>query len=427
MTSEGTSTPSPKRRPVELVGKLFDGRVRLERLSTTQNISARTFIQGKLIRKSTRETTLGAAKVAARRWYETLLARHRLGENIHGPTFADIAKKFLAHANHEAVVSEGQRRNYSDKWNLLKPHFDGIKIKDIDARFLLELRRKRAASVTKLGTPITPATLKKDFIFISQVMKHAKEMEKCISELPAFPSFGGTFSISKHGRPFLDEQQYKKLHQSAKERASELGLNPRTQRQRQELYWFILLSVGAALRVGEAYSIRWCDCELVMLKRPDGTEEEVVKMEVLGKHSKQGKRELAYAMFGGVFAFKEMQKARPEATPTDLLFQENHREGIKELLTISDLRMDKKTGRTRDAKSLRPTGISLRLEKGDNVDYRDIARWCRSSPAMIAAFYDQNHPEKSVERLLTFRKSAPSEKTSRGKRSRKGRRGRQAG
>src|SRR5262245_15487291 len=127
MSSEGTSTPPPKRRSVELVGKLFDGRVRLERLSPPKNISARTFIQGKLIRKTTRESTLGAATAVARKWYETLLAKQQLGESVHGPTFAEIAKKFLAHADREAVVSDGQRRNYRDKWNLLKPHFDGIK------------------------------------------------------------------------------------------------------------------------------------------------------------------------------------------------------------------------------------------------------------------------------------------------------------
>jgi integrase len=391
-------------RTLELVGKIFDGRVRLERLPTTKNISARAFIQGKLIRKSTRETTLGAASVVARKWFETLLAKNQLGEHIHGPTFGEIAKKFLEHADREAQVSEGQRRNYHDKWNLLKPHFDGIKVKDVDATFLLELRRKRALAVTKRGTRVKSATLKKDFAFISLVLRHAKEIEKCVIERPAFPQFEGTFSIGKKGRPFLDEQQYKKLHQLAKERAAEPDLNPRTRRQRQELYWFILMCVGAALRVGEAYSIRWCDCELVKLKRADGTEEEAVKMEVLGKHSKGGQRELAYGLFGAVYAFKEMQKARPDATPDDALFLENHRQGMKELLTKAELRTDPKTGRTRDAKSLRPTGISLRLERGDNVSYRDIARWARTSVQVVEDFYDQNHPEKSVERIATFRK-----------------------
>ena len=37
-------------------------------------------------------------------------------------------------------------------------------------------------------------------------------------------------------------------------------------------------------------------------------------------------------------------------------------------------------GRTRDAKNLRQTGISLRLDLGPNPDYRDIAKLARTSP-----------------------------------------------
>ena len=62
-------------------------------------------------------------------------------------------------------------------------------------------------------------------------------------------------------------------------------------------------------------------------------------------------------MFGAVSAFKAMQAARPDAKPDDKLFTENHREGIKELLTKAGLRSDT-DGKTRDAKSLRQTGIS---------------------------------------------------------------------
>ena len=126
-------------------------------------------------------------------------------------------------------------------------------------------------------------------------------------------------------------------------------------------------------------------------------------MKVLGKHSRGCRREEAYGMFGAVTSFKAMQAARPEAKPDDPLFTENHREGIKELLIKAKLREDP-DGRTRDAKSLRQTGISLRLDLGPNPDYRDIAKWARTSPAMIATFYDQTHPQLSVERIVGFRK-----------------------
>ena len=76
------------------------------------------------------------------------------------------------------------------------------------------------------------------------------------------------------------------------------------------------------------------------------------------------------------------------------------REGMKKLLIEAGFRLDRKTGRTRDAKSLRPTGISLRLDGSRTPNYRDVAKWARTSPAMIFSFYDQTHSQESVERIV---------------------------
>jgi len=397
-----------KRSTTEVVVKLYDGKLRLERRNGASIISARTFLQGKLVQKSTGERTLHAATKIATDWYLDLRDRTRRGEHLHGRTFAASAEAFLEHADLLREVSEGQRRNYREKWALLKSHFEGVKITDVDARFLLALRETRSKAKAKNGRPIKPGTLKKDMDFIRLVLKHAKNIEKNISDLPDFPSFRGeSWEVIPSPRPFLDHEQWVKVRKMGKARITEPGLNPRAQRQRQELYWFMLISVGAALRVGEAYSLRWRDCELVTLNDKDHTE--AVHMRVLGKHSRGGRREEAYGMFGAVTSFKAMQAARPEAKPDDPLFTENHREGIKELLKEAKLREDAE-GRTRDAKSLRQTGISLRLDLGPNPDYRDIAKWARTSPAMIASFYDQTHPQQSVERIVGFRKSTKGSK-----------------
>lgn len=392
----------------EVLAKLFEGKLRLERRNGGSLISARTFVQGRLVRRSTGERTLSAARKVATDWYLELLDRVRKGEHLHGRSFADLAEAFITHANQVREVSEGQRRNYRQKWALLKEHFAGMKVTDVDTKFLMALREKRSKAVTKNGQPVKPATLKKDLDFVRLVLRYAKHIEKVLDDLPEFPSFRGeAWQVVPSPRPFLDHGQWVAVRKLAKSRATEEGLNPRTQRQRQELYWFMLISVGAALRVGEAYSLRWRDCELITLK--DENKTEAVHMRVLGKHSRGGRREDGYGMFGAVTAFKAMKAARPEAKPDDPLFIENHREGMKELLIKAKLRIDKE-GRTRDAKSLRQTGISLRLDLAPNPDYRDIAKWARTSPAMIATFYDQTHPQLSVERIVGFRKqSRPAE------------------
>lgn len=401
---ESENGPGTRRQTTELVDRLYDGKLRLERRNGATVISARTFLQGKLLRKSTGESNPKLAAKIATAWYLELLDKIRKGGELHGKTFADMADSFLLHADQVREVSEGQRRNYRQKWSLLKAHFDGVKLADVDSKFLLALRQTRSEAKAKNGKPVRPATLKKDLDFIRLVLRHAKYIEKASFDLPEFPSFRGeAWEVVPNPRPFLNHEQWVKVRKLAKARIAEADLNPRTKRQRQELYWFMLMSVGAALRVGEAYSLRWKDCQLVRLNDADKTE--VLHLRVLGKHARGGVREDGYGMFGAVSAYKAMLKERTERDPDGLLFTEEHREGIKELFKLAGVR-ENEDGMTRDAKSLRQTGISLRLELGPNPDYRDIAKWARTSPAMVAAFYDQTHPRQSVERIVGFRSKA---------------------
>ena len=400
------------RQTTETLTKLYDGKLRLERRNGGSEIYARTFVQGRSRLKSTGERTVSAATKIATDWYLDLRDRMRKGETLHGRSFAEMAEAFCLHADQIREVSAGQRRNYRQKWHLLKDHFEGVKVTDVDAKFLLALRETRSQAMTKNGTAVKPATLKKDMDFIRLVLRHARHIEKCLDELPEFPSFRGqAWEVVPSPRPFLDYNQWVTVRNLAKARMNEPDLNPRTKRQRQELYWFLLMCVGTALRVGEAYSLRWRDCELIKLGDQDHTE--AVHMRVLGKHSRGGNREDAYGMFGAVNAFKNMRASRRDAEPGDPLFLENHREGIKALLIKANLRVDPR-GRTRDSKSLRQTGISLRLDLGPNPDYRDIAKWARTSPAMIASFYDQTHPQQSVERIVGFRKRTREPRKARG-------------
>jgi hypothetical protein len=162
----------------------------------------------------------------------------------------------------------------------------------------------------------------------------------------------------------------------------------------------IHIMVGAALRVGEAHSLRWQDCRIGVLS--DESRLNVLHLKVLGKHSEGGgKRELAYGTPTALAAYYRLHIARtglkePKDTP---LFQETHRDGFRELLIAAGVREDEHS-QTRDMKSLRPTGISRRLDETTNPDYRDIAKWARTSPAQIVAFYDQTHPEASVTRIM---------------------------
>src|ERR1700675_1372827 len=225
-----------KRSTTEGIPKLYDGKLRLERRNGAAIISARTFLQGKLVQKTTGERTLHAATKIATDWYLDLRDRTRRGEHLHGRAFAASAEAFLEHAGQVREVSEGQRRNYRQKWALLKPHFEGVKVNDVDTHFLLALRETRSKAKTRDGKPVRPATLKKDIDFVRLTLRYANQIEKCLDELPEFPSFRGeAWEVTPNPRPFLDHEQWVKLRKLGKARIDESDQNPRSKRQRQEL------------------------------------------------------------------------------------------------------------------------------------------------------------------------------------------------
>lgn len=408
-----TVRSSSARARAKVVGTLFGGRLRLEKLPTTRNISARLFIQGKYVRKSTGESTLARAKTVASEWFRDLVRRDENGQSIHGATFADYAKRFLERVDARFVAGEmtnGQRGNYHDKWSVLKPVIGNVLIHDVDHSWLQQLRLTRAGFRNRKNQPLSNSTLKKDMLFVLGVLEHAKR-EGELKEIPQPPSFSSKWTVQRRGRPFLTEAEFELLVRLSREQANEPHLNPRVRRQRRELHRFIRISVAGALRVGEAESVPWCDCELVEIGTPDGTKTEVVRMLVLGKHSQGGKREVAMVLPDGTSAYKEMVAERSnDYSIEDRIFKESHREGMKQLLKDAALYeyRDPFTGEvfTRNRKSLRPTGITLQLDRVENVSYRDIADWARTSPSMILDYYDQSHPGRNVAKILGFRNTA---------------------
>lgn len=387
------------------VAKLFEGHLRIELRNQNPVYYARTHMQGKALGKSTGETTLSAAKNTAKQWYLDLLAKVRVGQPIHSQTFDLAAEAFLKYQDKVQAVSDGQRRNYHQKWSLLKSHLTGVRLADINLDWLEALRAKRGQAKTRTGATVAPTTIKKDLLFVRQVLKHAIEREKWLEKLPAFPSFTERkWRIQPNPRPFLTHADYTKLRQTAAERMKEPDLSARVREDRQSLYWFILICVGGCLRVGEARSLRFRDCQLSTVTVDGKKPEPVLLMKVLGKHSPDGKaREDAFGLFGAVSAFKDLKKHRSDAKPDDLLFPAHHRDGFRELLAACKLRTTAE-GKTRDLKSLRPTGISLRLDLGPkNPDYRAIAKYARTSPEMIAKFYDQTHAESLLGQVVGFR------------------------
>ena len=256
-----------------------------------------------------------------------------------------------------------------------------------------------------------------------QVLRWGKDKKNLEIVVPPMPSFAkGRFRVVKRGRPYLTGAAWKKLTRMAglaalgaekKSQLPRLRGRPINVERSRELYWFMLIAVGGALRTGEAYSLRWQDCEETTLRDVNGKNTAAIHARVLGKHSRSGEREDAYILYGGEHAFHEMKKAREGAAPGDRLFRYNHETGFRSLLKAAHLYHDLKSGMTRNTKSCRVTGICLRLENNPNVALRDIARWARTSVAIAEAYYDQIHPEASAARVAGFKTQEPKKQVTR--------------
>ena len=409
---KSTRKSSPPRAGHALA-HIADGRVRLERLPSTSKISARARIGGRQIRKSTGTRNLREAKRIALDWWVEMSGRVSRGEIVSFHIFGDCVSRFLDHQRTRAdrgLISVNSYEFYRDKASKLSPILDAVRLTDIDVNYLESVRESRTQERSNRGTLVSNNTIRKDFIYITAVLKYAITPLGWLTTLPKRPEFSGTSAVVDRGRPFLTFDEYTRLWQIAKDRINEEGLNPRARRQRQHLLWFILIAVGGALRVGELDSVRWRDCSLVSYH--DGRRKRTaVRMKVLGKHSKGAKREDAYVLFRGADAYAEMLKQRPpDSTQDDRLFRESTRDGMRELLKAAGLYEyrdpDTDTMITRDRKSLRPTGITMRLDFGNGLTHRDIAKWARTSPDMVMRYYDQAHPGSTLDRIGSFTATA---------------------
>src|SRR5581483_11148979 len=122
--AEAPQNKPGRQQKTEMLARLYDGKLRLERRNGAPKIYACTYLQGKNIVKTTGEITVSAATRVATDWYLDLRDRVRKGEHLHGHSFAEMAEAFIRHANQVREVSEGQREQYRIKWNLLKGQFE---------------------------------------------------------------------------------------------------------------------------------------------------------------------------------------------------------------------------------------------------------------------------------------------------------------
>jgi hypothetical protein len=428
----------------ESLGTCLDGLVSLQRLPGTRYISARFRVRVPgvsapvQIRRSTKETDVARAAKRAQALYIEAQAAVTIGQDPtrrhrrldHQPdTFGLWAERFFADAAERRRRSPAQWRNLEDKWTMLAPPLPqpdrrtGVAppskppvvvngqavaetpIAAVNTAWLEALRDVRATARNRRGKAISNATLKKDIQFAAQVLKYAAR-KKAIPAVPDMPRFGATathdYTIGKEANPAMTADEARHLFAVGVERID--GSNSSTVRaQRTMAYCFAHVCIDAALRVDEGLSIRWQD----VLEYQSG-DQTFVRLEVLSKHTGSRTREVAIGTAMSAAIFRDMRQERPGAKPDDLVFTD-HRDTARAWFKAAGLRETPRGVRTR--KCYRVTGITMRIEdhfaRGRALDAEGIAKWARTSPEMIRAYYDQSHPEHAGE--LVLRRPVPAE------------------
>ena len=331
-------------------------------------LKARACIKGKIHFTNTETTDFKRADRIAQSWYRGLL---NIQQGV-GPsrTMGAAAEAFLA-----SIQSPQKRISHQAKWNNAREFFKLWDVVDVTPKLLNDFLKSRREAAAKDGKTLTASTLHKDLVTIRQALKHAV-LEGWLATLPSpFPPVG---KIAANPRPWLDPDEWTTLQRVAKERIAEEGLNPRTKQQREELYEFCLLMVHSCARVDEVRRLRVRDCAVKRLKdkgRP------YLEMRIQGK---TGNRK-SIGWSGAASAYERLVERR-HLQPDDPLFREHHRDGFRELLDAAGLRRDG-FGNIRNLKSLRSTGLMMRIKANPRINLKLLADNAGTSVAMLDTFY----------------------------------------
>lgn len=327
---------------------------------------ARASVRGVVSRTNTETADFERAKRVAVSWFKRLVTDDGNPTTQH-KTVGTAAKSFL-----EGLAKESKRTFYRSEWDVISPFFKTLDLDAVNTPLLKEFIRWRQTHNTR--GPVKPHTLHKNLVCVRRILKHAVE-EGWLDRLPLFPQLD---KIEHNPRPWLDPDEWQTLQRVAKRRIQEAE-NPRTRRQREELYEMMLLMVHSCARVDEVRNLRVRDCTVKRLT-PKGRP--YLEMRIVGK---RGYRK-SIAWSGAVRAYERLVEWE-DLKPDDMLLTEpRHTDGFRELLDAAGLRRDA-DGNVRNMKSLRSTGLMLRIKSNPSINLKLLAENAGTSVTMLDNFY----------------------------------------
>jgi hypothetical protein len=334
---------------------------------------SRIFIDGKYKTKSTGKTILNDAKIVAFDWLEDLQYKKRHGVIIHDIALKIAIPKYLNYIHAEIERTNGNRGKYRDQKSQLgfvqRFFGDNAGLREINRKSIVEFKNWRITN----NPSITDNSLHKDFVAIRGLMNFSIELN-WIESTPPFPSL----KKEQNPRQWFDQNDYKKLLDGSRSRIKK-SQNPLVKKTRENLHDLILIITHSCCRVDEIYSLKRGNVEVVKDKKDRDLDHLILQIK-----GKTGERE-AVALKGAVRAIERLDK-RNKYKKKDLLFPQNMRRAFNSLLNDVKLKKDK-NGRDRNLKSLRSTGLMLRILNNPQINLAGLARSAGTSPQILDKFY----------------------------------------
>ncbi|MBL4837286.1 MAG: tyrosine-type recombinase/integrase [Kordiimonadaceae bacterium] len=337
-----------------------------------QNITA--------IVRSTRTFDVSDARSFAKDLYYELESKRRNGEQLRVPLFEKV---FHAWAAQRRIKYAGKAYTKDDiraaELQFI-PFFTGTLISKIDVVMVDAFLAQR-----RVRDNLQPsfATLKQDVRRLKSVLVYAKKMGH-IKDVPEIELPQGVINA----RPDLDGRDYKALHTTLRRDIRAVETHPSHHRDRQYLYYYILILANSGIRTGEAQTLTWASIfDTVTI---DGD-----KRKVLSVVGKTGAREVVCneSVNDHIIRLKdlridELKSEPPLSEPIFCHFDgspiKSFKKSFSAALKRAGVLYDRK-GNKRVPYSLRHTYATMRLQQG--VSVYTLAMNMGTSVAMIEKYY----------------------------------------
>src|SRR6476620_6880524 len=230
--------------------------LKIYRIDASPYWQTRLYVEGRLKRKSTGQTSRRDAIEFAKRFYESIRIAQRLDVNVHGDTFHACAKHLVA--RQAAMVGRRQRDgriNKEDEKKLNKDILPFFATKAVSAITAADIQDY--VDQLSPGRALSPSTLSKHIVVIRKVLKEAQRRD-LLKSLPLFPT------INRNHNPgaYFADVEYRKLRDTTKQLASK-SVKVRGVPLTEELYDFIIFGTNVFVRPSDLKLLQHKHVEIV--------------------------------------------------------------------------------------------------------------------------------------------------------------------